>query len=330
MTVLVAFFSFWALYDFPETADFLTAEEKAFVTHRLRYQGSKAKGGTAGAGTSSDEDDGVERVAEADEFRWEYILQALRDWQIWTNIFVYWGVVCPLYGISLFLPTIINSMGYSRSTSQLLTVPIYIVAACLAVAVAYASDRVGKRSPFIIACLVVMALGFSMCIGSGNPKVVYAGVFVAACAIYPAFPGVITWLANNLGGSYKRSAGMALQIGVGNLGGVGSDSHSRRRQMEGANSCHRPWRPTSTGPRTHPVMCSDTPWSWRSSGAASSPPWCSYSATAGSTRSARTTWPTAEGHGSRRRNFQLKEIVQSRSVIFTKKDIMSVMYMPKR
>lgn len=53
-----------------------------------------------------------------------------------------------------------------------------------------------------------------------HPKVVYGGVFVAACAIYPAFPGVISWLANNLAGSYKRSAGMAIQIGVGNLGGV--------------------------------------------------------------------------------------------------------------
>jgi hypothetical protein len=50
--------------------------------------------------------------------------------------------------------------------------------------------------------------------------VVYAGVFIATCAIYPAFPGVIAWLSNNLAGSYKRSVGMAIQIGVGNLGGV--------------------------------------------------------------------------------------------------------------
>lgn len=49
---------------------------------------------------------------------------------------------------------------------------------------------------------------------------VYAGLFLAACGMYPASPGVITWLANNLGGSYKRSTGMALQIAVGNLGGA--------------------------------------------------------------------------------------------------------------
>ena len=60
-------------------------------------------------------------------------------------------------------------------------------------------------------------------IASSNPKVVYGGVFISACAIYPAFPGVITWLSNNLCGSYKRSAGMAIQIGVGNLGGVSAE-----------------------------------------------------------------------------------------------------------
>jgi MFS family permease len=101
-----------------------------------------------------------------------------------------------------------------------MTVPIYITAAILAVFFAYVSDRVGKRSPFIISFLFVMIVGFAMCISSDNPKVVYAGVFIAACAIYPAFPGVISWLSNNLAGSYKRSAGMAIQIGVGNLGGV--------------------------------------------------------------------------------------------------------------
>lgn len=128
--------------------------------------------------------------------------------------------MCPLYGISLFLPTIVRSLGYSSSQAQLMTVPIYITAAVIAVIVAYTSDRVGKRSPFIITLLCIMVIGFTMCISSSNPRVVYGGVFLATCAIYPAFPGVITWLANNLAGSYKRSVGMAIQIGVGNLGGV--------------------------------------------------------------------------------------------------------------
>lgn len=76
-TVLVAFASFWLLHDFPETAAFLTEDERAFVVYRLRYQGQSA---------------GAAQVAQADEFRWKYVGQAFADWQIWANVFVYWGV----------------------------------------------------------------------------------------------------------------------------------------------------------------------------------------------------------------------------------------------
>ncbi|KAI5866520.1 MFS general substrate transporter [Durotheca rogersii] len=216
VTVVVAVISFFVLHDFPETASFLTEEERAFVLFRLKYQGQRE-------GNS-----GQPQVAEADEFKWKYVLDAFKDWQIWVNIFVYWGIVCPLYGVSLFLPTIIRNLGYSSSTAQLMTVPVYIVAAVLAVVFAFFSDRLGKRSPFIIGFLFIMAVGFAMCISTTNPRVVYGGVFLAACAVYPAFPGVVTWLSNNLAGSYKRSAGMAIQIGIGGLGGAMASNFYRQ------------------------------------------------------------------------------------------------------
>jgi MFS family permease len=81
VTVLVAIFAFWALYDFPETASFLTEEERAFVVFRLKYQGQQKAAGQSQS-----------RVAQADEFKWEYVWAAFKDWQIWVNIFVYWGV----------------------------------------------------------------------------------------------------------------------------------------------------------------------------------------------------------------------------------------------
>ncbi|KAK6209132.1 hypothetical protein LQW54_006586 [Pestalotiopsis sp. IQ-011] len=217
-TVIIAVLAFFCLHDFPETAKFLTEEERAFVVFRLKYGQNKEA-------TLK----GQRSVAEVDEFQWKYVWQAFRDWQIWINIFVYWGIVCPLYGISLFLPTIIKNLGYTSSTAQLLTVPIYITAAILAIIFAYISDRVGKRSPFVISFLFMMIIGFALCISTENPKVVYGGVFVAACAIYPSFPGNIAWLSNNLAGSYKRSAGMALQIGVGNLAGALASNFYRAR-----------------------------------------------------------------------------------------------------
>lgn len=87
---------------------------------------------------------------------------------------------------------------------------------------AWFSDRQGTRSPFVFVCLCFVALGFIITISASGrhlPGLVYAGVFIAVCGIYPAFPGNVTWLSNNLSGSYKRAAGMAIQIGLGNLGG---------------------------------------------------------------------------------------------------------------
>jgi hypothetical protein len=163
----VAIAAYFTLFDFPETASFLSEEERAFVVWRLKYQGQN-------------KDDEVQ-VAQEDSFQWKFVKDAFLDWQIWVNIWVYWGIVAPLYGISLFLPTIIRGLGYTSSTAQLLTVPIYITASVLAVAVAYMSDKYGKRSPFILVCLAI----------------IYAGVFIVACALYPAFPGNITWLSNS-------------------------------------------------------------------------------------------------------------------------------------
>lgn len=100
------------------------------------------------------------------------------------------------------------------------TVPIYITAAVGAIAVAWWSDRVGRRSPFIAAMYIVMAIGFIMCISTGIPAVTYAGVFIATIGIYAAFPGNITWLSNNLAGSTKRAVGQAIQISGGNLAGA--------------------------------------------------------------------------------------------------------------
>ncbi|KFY39708.1 hypothetical protein V494_03885 [Pseudogymnoascus sp. VKM F-4513 (FW-928)] len=222
LTVFVAFITYFVMHDFPDTASFLTAEERAWATNRLKYQGSARSG---------------RQVAETDEFDWKFFRQAMCDWQLWVCLFMYWGIVCPLYGISFFLPTIINQLGYTAQVAQLLTIPIYITAAILTIIVAYYSDKAAKagkdRSPYIFIPMVVILAGFVIAIAAsaaGNvPGVVYAGVFICTCGIYPAFPGNITWISNNLAGSTKRAVGMAFQIGVGNLGGAMASNFYRKQ-----------------------------------------------------------------------------------------------------
>ena len=67
LTVLVAIAAYFTLFDFPETASFLTEEERAFVVYRLKYQGQK---------------EGGVRVAQDDSFQWKFVKSAFLDWQI--------------------------------------------------------------------------------------------------------------------------------------------------------------------------------------------------------------------------------------------------------
>lgn len=183
LTVLVGAVAPFTMYDFPETASFLTDEEREYVIHALRTQ-------TSGEARQ-------EVVEEEAKFRTKYVFDAMTDWQIYIGLFsmstlqrltaklmasVYWGITCPLYGISFFLPSIIKDLGYTSSTAQLLTVPIYITAAVVAVFGAWLSDRYKKRSPFILFFMSLIAIGFIIVLASsdrGVPGVVYFGVFVA-------------------------------------------------------------------------------------------------------------------------------------------------------
>jgi hypothetical protein len=87
LTVVVAAASYFLIYDYPTTASFLTEDEKAWAYHRLKYQACKNTG---------------RMYAESDTFEWKYVIQALTDWQLYVNLFVYWGVVGPLYGMGTF------------------------------------------------------------------------------------------------------------------------------------------------------------------------------------------------------------------------------------
>lgn len=72
LTVVVAVIAYFVLFDFPETASFLSEEERAFVVYRLKYQ-------------AQHKDDEV-KVAQDDSFQWKYVKSAFLDWQIWVGL----------------------------------------------------------------------------------------------------------------------------------------------------------------------------------------------------------------------------------------------------
>lgn len=87
LTVLIATAAPFVLPDDPATCSFLTAEEKAVVVHRLRFD----TGTAAGA------------VDAHEGFRWAFVRAALLDYKVWCVVVVYWGSSIPIYGWVLLL-----------------------------------------------------------------------------------------------------------------------------------------------------------------------------------------------------------------------------------
>lgn len=199
-TVAVGIIAFFVLVDFPATATFLTPEERSFIVFKKKYDHSS--------------------VGEEEHFEMRHLWAAVCDWQVWLHILIYMSIIAPLYGITLFLPTIINSFGHSPAISQLLSVPPYVVATILVYVFAYFSDKLKMRSPFIILGLILCLIGLTINISNAPYGVKYFGTFFVVAGSYGAFPGIVAWLGNNLAGQYKRGIGMAIHIGVGNFGGA--------------------------------------------------------------------------------------------------------------
>ncbi|KAK9435403.1 MFS transporter [Metarhizium brunneum] len=204
LTIVVGFLSFFMVHDFPDEAKFLAPEDRARVLLRLKNDNQHS--------------------ARHEDFKWDYMWAAVKDWKTYNGMLIYMGPLMPLYSFSVFLPTIIQSMSFTSADqiirNQLLSVPPYAVAAVLTVIIGFWSDRVQQRGVFIMGCAVIGTVGFVMLISTTNPAVQYAGTFLGAMGIYPPISLTIAWVANNVEGVYKRGIVLGFVIGWGNLNGV--------------------------------------------------------------------------------------------------------------
>jgi MFS family permease len=93
LTFFVAIVAFFYMNDYPQTAKFLTEVEKKEISRRLEE----------------------DRSSLADEYGTKYFMHAIKDWKIWVHMFITFGIYTPLYSFSLFLPTIVKTLGYTNN-----------------------------------------------------------------------------------------------------------------------------------------------------------------------------------------------------------------------
>ncbi|KAF8888065.1 major facilitator superfamily domain-containing protein [Infundibulicybe gibba] len=201
LTVVCSLLAFWKMPDYPTTAKFLTTGEREHLVEALRR----------------------DNAGEPSHFEMRFVWETLRDPMSWLQTTVYLGMVMPLYAFSLFLPTIINALGFSASNAQLLTIPPYAVGCLFTIGIGMLSDRYKARGPFVMGCALLGIIGYAMLYATSPqnlPGVGYAGSILAACGVFPTVPLMLAWGSGNAGSSLKKAVIIGLQSGVGNLGGI--------------------------------------------------------------------------------------------------------------
>lgn len=135
---------------------------------------------------------------------------------------MYFGVVNTGYSVSFFTPTILKELGWTSVRAQVLSIPIYTVSCFFTLLTAFFADRLRHRYSFTMIGVLVATVGYAILLAQKHVPVGarYLAVYFITVGGYITQPVTLVWLNNNMGGHYKRSISSALQVGIGNCGGI--------------------------------------------------------------------------------------------------------------
>lgn len=166
-TVAFAPIVFFLLPDSPSSAKFLTERQQTLAVERMQTRDHTKKS----------------------QVQWKQFFAGVTDYRNLVHMMIHFMCNYSFAGLSNFLPTIVQGMGYSSINAQGLTAPVYFASFLLCVAVAFVSDKWGMRG-FIIAGFAAMGtvgyLLLAIIEDADKPGVRYFGVWLAVCGIFPA------------------------------------------------------------------------------------------------------------------------------------------------
>lgn len=202
-TVLTAPLVLWLLPNDPETASFLSEEDRRnLVLLRHAEIGQTASG---------------QQMHKAD------VIAGLKDWKIWALSFAQFCSHSVLYSFSVFLPTIIRDMGQEEWTPAIvnaLTIPVYLVGFFTYLLVAWYSDRIQKRGIFCVSGAVVMIIGYALLLSHHSVATRFVGCFFVSAGLWTCSGSGMAWVTVNQPRYGKRAFASGIFITIGNAAGV--------------------------------------------------------------------------------------------------------------
>jgi nitrate/nitrite transporter NarK len=194
-SVLLGIVTWFYLTDRPAKADWLTAEQKAWLSSRLTSE-----------------------IAAKQAAKHLTLGQALASPRVLTLSLIYFGFVAALYGMQFWLPQIVKAFGFSNAQTGFVTAVPYLFGTVAMILWARHSDATRERVMHVGAPLLLTAVALGVCGYMDNPYVTMVALVVAAIGIFGTFAVFWTLPTAWLSGTAAAGA-IALINSIGNLAG---------------------------------------------------------------------------------------------------------------
>ncbi|EON63589.1 hypothetical protein W97_02817 [Coniosporium apollinis CBS 100218] len=203
ITIGLSLISFITLTDRPETARWLSQEEKDLAIARVKS----------------------ERIGTTEVLDKIDTAKTLRG--IFSPVTIATSVIFLLdnitvQGLAFFLPTIVRTI-YPRNTvifQQLRTVPPYIVGGFFTVFFPFLSWRFDKRNIFFIFSAPLMMIGYILFLASTNAQVRYGATFLITSGAFAYGALCNAQVSANVVSDTARSSAIGTNVMFGNIGGL--------------------------------------------------------------------------------------------------------------
>jgi len=120
-----------------------------------------------------------------------------------------------------FFPSIVNTLGFGKIETLLLTVPVWFTTFLVSLFVTWTAGKTGDRSIHIICLLCISCIGNIICISTTNTGLRFFAMFLMPMGAVSAYQIIVTWVANSFPRPMvKRSAAIAICNMIGNASSI--------------------------------------------------------------------------------------------------------------
>jgi ACS family tartrate transporter-like MFS transporter len=194
-SLLLGIVTWFYLTDRPDNADWLTTEQRAWLSSRLESE-----------------------VAAKQAVTHLSLGQALTSPKVLMLSLIYFGFVAALYGMQFWLPQIVKAFGFSNAQTGFVTAVPYLFGSIAMVLWARHSDIRRERAMHVGAPLLLTAVALGICGYITDPFITMVVLTIAAIGVFCTF-GVFWTLPTAWLSGTAAAGAIALINSIGNLAG---------------------------------------------------------------------------------------------------------------